>query len=769
MVLAAAVSASPALAVPPPGSGGVLSFAAGNGVAGPPTAGPAISSKLALPRAVAVDASGTYYIADTDNNQIEKVTAAGQLSIFAGTGVAATPVAGPAISSPLFAPSGLAVNGAGNVYIADSSNNRVEKVTPGGTLSVIAGTGVAAAPVPGLATASPLNYPVGVALDSSGNIYIGDTFSHQVLRIDAVTGILSAFAGTGTAGPATAGLATLSNLNGPRAVAVDSANNVYIADTDNFRIERVTPAGVLSFVAGTGTTGPPVAGPATTSPLSHADGVEVDGADFYIADSGSHRILKVTSGQLSFIAGTGTAGAATPGPALSSNLNVPVDVGVDTAHNVYIVDQNNNRVELVTAPSTPGAPTGLSATPGNGSATLSFTPGPDGGAPITGYEVSTDNGGTWATLTTSPGSGGTQTGTVTGLTNGTAYTVRVRADNNVGGGAPSASTTVTPAPVPLTPIQVKYASLGGPTSILGATVGPEMDVPNGRAQQYQGGWIYWSPGTGAHEVNGAIGAKYLELGDVTGVLGFPTSDETAAAGGGRASAFSIGTIYWSPATGSNEVHGLIGAHYTDLGGPASSLGYPLTDETTAPDGVGRFNRFGGGSIYWTPSIGAHAVYGAIRAKWAALGYELGFAGYPTSDETDTPGGGRVSGFQGAQIYWSSSTGTAEVHGQILNQYLALGSSGGIAGFPVTDETDAAGVPGARMNVFSATNLAIYWSAESGAHETYGAIRGYYEGSGGPAGRLGLPTSGEYSTPTGRASDFQYGVVNYNSATGVVSG
>lgn len=163
------------------------------------------------------------------------------------------------------------------------------------------------------------------------------------------------------------------------------------------------------------------------------------------------------------------------------------------------------------------------------------------------------------------------------------------------------------------------------------------------------------------------------------------------------------------------------------------------------------------------------VHGAIRAHRAGMGWERGPAGYPTSDESDTPGG-RVSTFTGARIYWSGSIGAYEVNGEILDRYLALGGSGGIAGFPVTDETDIAGVPGGRMSVFAASNLAIYWSPGNGAQETYGAIRGYYtDVAGGPAGRLGLPTSGEYATGTGRASDFQYGTLTWNAATGQVEG
>ena len=216
---------------------------------------------------------------------------------------------------------------------------------------------------------------------------------------------------------------------------------------------------------------------------------------------------------------------------------------------------------------------------------------------------------------------------------------------------------------------------------------------------------------------------------------------------------------------------MIAAHYAELGGPTSLLGFPLTDETATPDGTGRFNHFTGGSIYWTPATGAHEVHGAIRDKWAALGWELGVAGYPLTDETATPDGtGRFNHFTGGSIYWTPATGAHEVYGAIREQWAAMGWERSVAGYPTTDETDIPGVPGGRMNAFSATNLVIYWSAPTGAHETYGAIRQYYtDAAGGPAGRLGLPTSGEYAIPGGRASNFEHGALSWDAATGQVRG
>lgn len=153
--------------------------------------------------------------------------------------------------------------------------------------------------------------------------------------------------------------------------------------------------------------------------------------------------------------------------------------------------------------------------------------------------------------------------------------------------------------------------------------------------------------------------KHQELGGDAGFLGAPTGPESDAANGGRFREFAGGVVYWGPDTGAFEVHGAILGLWTELGRENGFLGYPLTDETTTPDGVGRFSHFQGGSIYWTPATGAHEVHGAIRDLWAGMGWETSFLGYPVTNELPTADGvGRFSDFQGGQIAWSPSLGAA---------------------------------------------------------------------------------------------------------------
>lgn len=156
-----------------------------------------------------------------------------------------------------------------------------------------------------------------------------------------------------------------------------------------------------------------------------------------------------------------------------------------------------------------------------------------------------------------------------------------------------------------------------------------------------------------------IAKKHASLGGDSGLLGAAKTAEQPAAGGGRFREYAGGVIYWSPATGAREVHGAILALWTQLGRERSFLGYPQTDETATPDGVGRYNHFQGGSIYWTAATGAHEVHGAIRELWASMGWERSILGYPVTSELATADGvGRFVDFQRGQIAWSPQLGAA---------------------------------------------------------------------------------------------------------------
>ena len=332
--------------------GGTISTYAGSGNFGfSGDGGPATAAELNFPRDVALDPAGNLYIADSGNSRIRKVSPGGTISTYAGSGSRGfSGDGGPAAAAQLNNPVGMALDPAGNLYIADITNNRIRKVTSGGTISTYAGSGsFGFSGDGGPATDAQLGVPVGVALDPAGNLYIAD---HDNGRIRKVTsgGTISTYAGSGSRGlSGDGGPATAAQLYSPHGVALDTAGNLYIADSN--RIRKVTPGGTISTYAGSGSFGfSGDGGPATAAQLNGPWGVAVDPAGIlYIAESG--RIRKVTTGgTISTYAGSGNFRfAGDGGPATAAELNFPRGMGLDPAGNLYIADKDNARIRKVTS------------------------------------------------------------------------------------------------------------------------------------------------------------------------------------------------------------------------------------------------------------------------------------------------------------------------------------------------------------------------------------------------------------------------------------
>ena len=330
--------------------------------------GPATAAQLDNPRGVALDSAGNLYIADSTNNRIRQVDASGNISTFAGTGSSGfSGDGGPAAAAQIFAPGGVALDSAGNLYIGGSSNHRVRRVNPLGVISTVAGTGSTGfSGDGGPAAAAQFRFPIGVAVDGNGrNLYIADNQNHRIRKVDA-SGNISTVAGTGTAGfGGDGGQATAAMLDDPVDVALDGAGNLYIADQSNHRIRRVDASGNISTVAGTGTAGfGGDGGAATAAMLDDPLGVALDGAgNLYIADRDNHRIRRVdASGTISTIAGTGTIGfGGDGGPASAAQLSSPGSVAVDGASRyIYVSDAGNQRIRRISGVAQPRPPAGPS-------------------------------------------------------------------------------------------------------------------------------------------------------------------------------------------------------------------------------------------------------------------------------------------------------------------------------------------------------------------------------------------------------------------------
>jgi sugar lactone lactonase YvrE len=331
---------------------------AGNGTSGfSGDGGPATSAQLYYPRDVAFDASGNFYIADGSNQRVRKVNSSGTITTVAGNGTAGySGDGGPATSASLRYPEGLVVDASGNLYIADSNNHRVRRVNLStGYIYLVAGNGSAAyGGDGGLATAASLNLPAGLALDAAGgNLYIADSSNQRIRRVNLSTGYIYLVAGNGSAVyGGDGGPATNASLNYPGGVGLDTSGNLFIADSRNHRIRKVDTSGTITTVAGNGTPGyGGDGGPAISAQLNGPGRVAVYSAgSFLIADVDNRRIRKVdvATGIITTVAGTGQCcSSGDGGAAINAKLSTPWSVVLDQFGNFYITEIDGWRIRKV--------------------------------------------------------------------------------------------------------------------------------------------------------------------------------------------------------------------------------------------------------------------------------------------------------------------------------------------------------------------------------------------------------------------------------------
>jgi uncharacterized protein with LGFP repeats len=312
----------------------------------------------------------------------------------------------------------------------------------------------------------------------------------------------------------------------------------------------------------------------------------------------------------------------------------------------------------------------------------------------------------------------------------------------------------------------KWLSEDGPSGPLGEPAVVEGGTRDGgRFNHFQGGSVYWTPATGAQAVGGAIRGRWASLGWERSRLGYPVTDELATPDRrGRYTHFQGGSIYWSPSTGAWQVGGAIRARWADLGWENSALGYPVTNELATPDRRGRYTHFQGGSIYWTPATGAHPVLAETRAEWAALGWETSRLGYPVTGTARTPDrSGTYQHFQSGSIYWSPSTGAHAVRGAIRDTWAAMGWERSALGYPTTR---GLGTPDGRGVYNHFQRGSVYWTEATGAHAVSGPIRDAWAARGWETSSLGYPVAGAVGGPGGTTSQaFQGGTITWSPTAG----
>jgi sugar lactone lactonase YvrE len=403
-----------------------VSTLAGSGVAGY-LDGTGTAASFNIPTGNAVDASGNLYVTDSFNNLIRKITPAGVVTTFAGSGEAGF-ANGTGTASKFNYPCAIAVDSGGNLYVADTYNNRIRKITSSGVVTTFAGSGISGY-ANGVGTAAQFNNPWGIAVDASGNVFVGDTNNSSIRKITP-TGVVTTLAGSGIAGFAD-GIGTSAQFNFPHGVAVDGSGNVYVADSNNFRIRKINvAAGIVTTLAGSGINGYED-GNGALAKFATPTGVAVDAiGNVYVADTNGSKIRKISVTNLvTTFAGSTTQGYI-DGIGLAAQFNFPRGISVDASGNVYITDTGNRRIRKITTISVTlnydNSPFCKSLTTAQ-SSTLSGVGNYIGGtySSTTGLTINTSTGtitpssstpGTYTVTYNTPSNGGCQISTTTQVT-----------------------------------------------------------------------------------------------------------------------------------------------------------------------------------------------------------------------------------------------------------------------------------------------------------------------------------------------------------------
>lgn len=320
-------------------------------LAGRPTAGTndgaAANAQFNRPGGVAVDGSGNIFVADTANSTIRKISAAGIVSTFAGSPGNAGSSNGVGSNARFFAPQGLAVDNSGNVYVADTANSTIRKITSLGSVTTLAGAAGNPNSYNGIGTGAQFNLPQGVAVDGSGNVFVTDTWNHTIRKITPA-GVVTTLAGLAGYPGCVDGTNSKARFNQPAGIALDGAANIYVADFLNHVIRKITPTGTVSTIAGTMGVWGNADGTNSGARFFQPQGISVNAAgQIFVVDSGNHTLRKITLSGTNWIVSTvaGSSGSAGDVDATGSAARFYFASAVASKGvNVVIADAGNNAI-----------------------------------------------------------------------------------------------------------------------------------------------------------------------------------------------------------------------------------------------------------------------------------------------------------------------------------------------------------------------------------------------------------------------------------------
>ena len=299
------------------------------------------------PFGVATDNGGNVYVADSNNATIRKITPSGAVSTFAGSAGQRGSADGTGSGARFWYVYGVATDSGGNVYVGDSSNNTIRKITPGGVVTTLAGLAGSTGSTDGTGSAALFNYPYGVATDAGSNIYVADTFNHTIRKVTPA-GVVTTLAGLAGSSGSADGTGSAARFNSPFGVATDSSGNVYVADSINDTIRKIAPSGAVTTLAGLAGAYGNTDGTGSDARFFFPSGLVTDSAgNLYVADSSNNTIRKITpAGVVTTLAGIALSWGSTDGIADAVRFDGPSGIAIDTSGNLYVGDQNNQAIRV---------------------------------------------------------------------------------------------------------------------------------------------------------------------------------------------------------------------------------------------------------------------------------------------------------------------------------------------------------------------------------------------------------------------------------------
>ncbi len=567
--------------------GGVVTTLAGSAGNSGFTDATGSAARFSNPFGVAADGTGNVYVTEFTANTVRKITAGGVVTTLAGTAGGSGSTDGTGGSARFSSPFGVAVDSAGNLFVADSANNTIRKLTSGGMVTTLAGSAGLSGLADGTGSAARFNNPSGVAVDSAGNVYVADTDNNTIRKITPA-GVVTTLAGTaGIPAVSTDGTGSAARFSLPNGVAVDGVGNVYVTQNSS-SVRKITSGGVVTTLAGSDGNSGSIDGTGSAARVYSPGGVAVDSAgNVYVADTGNDTIRKITPGGfVTTMAGVTGGAGVNDGGGSAVRFDLPRGIAVDSAGNVYVTDGNNNtiRIGVAVASTAPPISSPSSTSITTTTAVLGGNVTADGGSAITArgvvYSVTATNnnpqlGGTGVTNAGSAGTTGAFTINATGLISGTSYSYAAYATNSTGTSYTSVGTftTLSAATAPSITAPTS-ASVAGTTATLGGNV-----TADGGATITAIGVVYSATATNS---NPRLNGTGVTNATGTGATGVFTVNVTG---------LSAGTAYTYAAYATNSV----GTTYTSTGtftttspviSPPSSIAATVTigNTTQAYDG-----------------------------------------------------------------------------------------------------------------------------------------------------------------------------------------